>query len=332
MLCYSVFIASLLAKKEICTRNLGVVVLLCIIGALPYEILIARNMMQTGDVAGTLASAAFGQRWRGAVLNTSLSMGIVKENVLYILLNFPTPNVLLLFVGCLAMFRMSLHKGLRNILLGLLVLFFLFAFRYTVPDRYTFFIPFYCVASILIGLGAHFLQERGTSRIPVFLVLLFGLIPVGVYAAAPRLAGSIALNVGTRDDIPYRDDNEYFLRPWKTGYTGADRFADEALNLVEDNAVIYADITTVAPLLLARQVKGLRPDVAIVSGTINSEDAPEFDVQSLDCLLKDRPVYVVSAKAGYCPEFVLDNYDFVPVGILWQVVESEESIEPKRNR
>ena len=332
LLCYAVFIASLLAKKEICARDLGVVVLLFIIGALPYEILIVRNMIQTGDIAGTLGSALFGQRWRGAVLNTSLSMRIVKENILYILLNFPTPNILLLFAGCLAMFRVSLHRGMRNILLGLLVLFFLFAFRYTVPDRYTFFIPFYCVASILVGLGAHLLQERVTSRIPVFLVLLFGLIPVGVYAAAPRLAGKMQINVGTRDDVPYRDGDEYFLRPWKTGYNGADRFADEALNLVEDNAVIYADITTVAPLLLARQVKGLRPDVAIVSGTVNSEDAPEFDAGSLERLLKNRPVYVVSAKAGYCPEFVLDNYDLARTGVLWRVVESKELTEPAKNR
>ena len=332
LLCYAVFIASLLAKKEICARNLGVVVLLCIVGALPYEILIARNMIQTGDIGGTLASAFFGQRWRGAVLNTSLSMRIVKENILYILFNFPTPNVLLLFAGCLAMFKMSLHKGLRNVLVGSIVLFFLFAFRYTVPDRYTFFIPFYCAASILIGLGAHFLQERVKWRVLAFLVLFFGLIPVGVYAAAPTLAEKMQINIGTRDDIPYRDDSEYFLRPWKTGYTGADRFADEALALVEENAVICADITTAAPLLLAREVKGLRPDVAIVSGTINSEDAPRFDAQSLGRLLKDRPIYVVSIRPGYCPEFLLDNYDFARAGILWQVVESEEWTEPVPGR
>jgi len=332
LVCYAVFVVFLLAKRDISAGNLGVVVLLCIIGALPYEILIASNMIQTSDIAGTLASAAFGRRWQGAVLNTSLSTGIVKENILYILFNFPTPNIMLLFAGCLAMFRVSLHRGLRNVLIGLLVLFFLFAFRYTVPDRYTFFIPFYCVASILIGLGASLVQERVRSRVAFYLVLMFGLIPVGVYAAAPRLADGMEIKVGTRDDIPYRDDGEYFLRPWKTGYAGADRFADEALNLVEDNAVIYADITTVAPLLLARQVKGLRPDVAIVSGTVNSEDAPDFDAGSIARLLAERPVYVVSAKAGYCPEFLLDNYDFVRVGILWQVVESKELTESTKNR
>ena len=332
LLCYAVFVTFLLARREIRVRDLGMVVLLCVIGALPYEILIVKNVIQTGDIAGTLASAAFGQRWQAAVLNTSLSLRIVKENISYVLLNFPTPNILLVLVGCLAMFKMPLHRGLRNILLVLIVLFLAFAFRYTVPDRYAFFIPFYCTASIFVGLGVHFLQERFKSRLASFPVLIFSLVPVAVYGAAPMLAEKVQINVGTRDDIPYRGDSEYFLRPWKTGYRGADRFADEALDLVEDNAVIYADITTVAPLLLAREVRAKRPDVAIVSGTINSENAPIFDAQSLGRLLKSRPVYVVSAKPGYCPEFVLDNYDLARSGILWRVFEPQEQTEPTPKR
>jgi hypothetical protein len=332
LLCYAVFVTFLLAGREIRVRDLGIVILLCIVGALPYEILIVKNMIQTGDIPGTLASAAFGRRWQAAVLNTSLSMRIVKENISYILLNFPTPNILLVLVGCLAMFKMPLHKGLRNVLLVLIVLFLVFAFRYTVPDRYTFFIPFYCTASIVVGLGVHFLRDRFKSCSVKFLVFFFGLAPVAVYAAAPLLAEKIQINIGTRDDIPYRDDSEYFLRPWKTGYRGADRFADEALDLVEDNAVICADITTVAPLLLAQEVGGKRPDAAIVSGTINSENAPRFDARSLGRLLKDRPIYVVSTKPGYCPEFVLDNYDFARAGILRRVVEPQEQTEPKPKR
>ncbi len=332
LLCYAVFVIFLLARKEIRAEDAGIVVVLFIVGALPYEILIVKNMVQTGDIAGTLASVAFGRRWQAAVLNTSLSMKIAKENVLYILLNFPTPNVMLFFVGCLSLFRMSLHRGLRNVLLGLTALFLVFAFRYTIADRYTFFIPFYCMASILIGLGAHFVAERVKCRALAFLLLFFGLVPVGVYAAAPILARRIQVNIGTRNDIPYRDDGEYFLRPWKTGYTGADRFADEALEVAEDNAVICADITTVAPLLLARHVRPKRPDVAIVSGTLNSENAPRFDAQSLSELLRNRPVYVVSTEPEYCPEFVLDRCDFARAGVLWRVFGPQERTESTSNK
>ncbi len=324
LLCYVVFVIFLLVKKEIRAGDLAIIALLWILGALPYEYLIVSNIVQTGDVADTLASAAFGQRWRGAVLNTSLSVEIMKENFLYILLNFPTPNILLFLAGCLGLFKIQLSRGFRNVLLGLIVLFFVFAFRYTVPDRYAFFIPFYCMVSILTGLGAHLLQERTNRKVLVFCVLLFSFVPIGVYAAAPTLAGRMQLDIGARGDVPYRDDYEYFLRPWKTGYKGAENFADEALSLAQKNAVIYADTTAVAPLLLARQVNGKRPDVKIVSGTVNSRDAPKFNEQTIEQLLKEWPIYVVSPKPGYCPAFVLDNYDLVRVGILWQVVESEE--------
>lgn len=322
-ICYTVFVAFLLIKKEIHFRNLAIIVLLWIAGALPYEYLIVKNVMQTGDLTGTLASAAFGHRWQGAVLNATLSMGIVKENFLYILLNFPTPNFLLFFAGCFGLFKMSPGRGFRNVILALTVLFFLFAFRYTVPDRYAFFIPFYCLVSVMIGLGTDMLRSQKNLKVPLFLVLLFCMLPVGIYAAAPTLAGKMRLNIDTRNDIPYRDDYEYFLRPWKTGYKGAELFANEALDLLEDDAVIYADTTTVGPLLYLQEVKGKRPDVKIVSGTINSKDAPKFDEQSIGQLLKDRPIYVVSPKPGYCPTFVLDNYDFVRVGILWRIVESK---------
>jgi len=323
LLCYAVFVIFLLVKKEIRIRDLSIIVLMWIVGALPYEYLIVKNMIQTGDITGTLASAAFGKRWQSAVLNASLSMRLVKENFLYILLNFPTPNILLFFAGCVGLFKMSPSRSFRNVMLALIALFFLFAFRYTVPDRYAFFIPFYCVVSLLIGLGTYLLQGRTNRKAFAFLVLFFSLLPVGVYAALPTFARKMQLNIGTRDDIPYRDDYEYFLRPWKTGYRAAERFADEALSLVENNAVIYADATVVAPLLLAQQVNEKCPDVKIVSGTVNSKDAPKFNEHTIEQLLEDRVIYVVSPKPGYSPAFVLENYDVVRAGILWKVVERE---------
>jgi hypothetical protein len=155
------------------------------------------------------------------------------------------------------------------------------------------------------------------------LILFFSLLPVPVYAYAPSLAAKMQLDLGTRGDIPYRDDYKYFLQPWKTGYDGAERFAKQALEAVENNAVIYADSTTVAPLLYVQEVKGARPDVKIVSGTAKSKDAPRFDKTTIERLLQDGPIYVVSPKPGYCPAFVLDNYELVQAGLLWRVVGRE---------
>ena len=227
---------------------------------------------------------------------------------------------------------MSPGRSFKNVVLALTVLFFLFAFRYTIPDRYAFFIPFYCLVSILIGLGTDILRSQKNLKVPLFLVLLFCILPVGVYAALPSLAEKMQFNLGTRNDIPHRNDYEYFLRPWKTGYKGAERFAEEALDLPEDGAVIYADTTTVGPLLYLQDVKGKHPDVKIVSATVSSKGAPKFDERTIGQLLEAGPVYVVSPKSGYCPQFVLDHYDFIRAGILWQVVESEEQIEPITNK
>ncbi len=321
LLCYAVLVLYLLAAREIRLRDFTIVALLWITGALPYEYLIIKAITQTGNIAGTFASAAFGERWQGAVLNTSLSMQLAGENFLYILFNFPTPNILLLLAGCLGLSRISPRRAFRNVLLGSTVLFFIFASRYTVPDRYAFFIPFYCGVSILTGLGTCLLQDQMNRKAFAFLVVFFSLLPIGVYTAAPMVARRMHLNIGTRGDIPYRNDYEYFLRPWKTGHTGAGHFAREALDLAAENAIIYADATTAAPLLLAQEVEDKRPDVKIISGTLNSKDAPRFDAQNLGPLLEERAVYVVSSRPQYCPPFVLENYDLVQAGILWRVTK-----------
>jgi len=326
-LCYAVFFIFLLAKKNIHLRDLAIIVLLWIVGALPYEYLIIKNIIQSGDVTGNLASAAFGARWQGAVLNTSLSAKIIKENFLFILLNFPTPGFLLFFAGFFGLFNVSKNQGFRNVLLGLIVLFFIFAFRYNVPDRFVFFLPFYCMVSVFVGLGAYLLLEQINCKVFAVLVLLFGFLPVAVYAVAPAWAEKMQLNLGTRNNVPYRNDYKYFLQPWKTGYRGAERFADEALDGVENNAIIFADSTTVAPLLLMQEIKGRRPDVKVVSGVINSKNAPSFNEHTIEQLLQGRAVYVVSRREEYCPSFVLDNYELVPAGLLWKVVERENRRE-----
>jgi len=321
LLCYAAFIVVLLVKKHLHFRQLAIIILLWVVGALPYEYLIIKNIIQTGDLAGTLASAAFGNSWQGAVFNTSLSLKIVKENILFLLLNFPTPNSLLFFVGLFVLRKCSSEKAFSNIILALLLLFFLFAFRYTVPDRYAFFIPFYCVVSIFAGLGAHFLQRRINHQVFVCLVLILSLLPVPVYAVVPAVAEKVSFNLGTKRDIPYRNGYSYFLRPWKTGYRGTERFANEALDTVEDRAVIYADGTVAYVLLYAQQVEQKRRDVKIVSGRDSSEGAPVLNENTVAGLMADSAIYVVSPVKRYCPGFLLKNYDFVKAGVLWRVVE-----------
>ena len=322
--CYAVFFVVLSVKKSIRIRDLAIIVVFWAVGALPYEYLIIKNIIQSSDMWGTLASAAFGDSWQGDVLNASLSMKIVKENILFLGLNFPTPNILLFFVGCIGLFKISTSRAFRNIIVALAILFLLFAFRYTVPDRYAFFIPFYCVVSIVVGLGVYFLQTKVSNKAFVYLVVIFSLLPIGVYAAVPRAAEAMEIGIGLKRQVPYRDEYKYFLQPWRTGYRGADRFAFEALDSVDKDAIIYADGTTAYPILLAQQVGGEQKDVTIVSGHGSINNIDNYDEEKIDRLFGERAIYVVSAVERYCPSFLSERYDLVKSGVLYRAVEKED--------
>jgi hypothetical protein len=317
--CYLVLLLVLWARRSIRARDLGIIAALWALGALPYEYVVFENIVQHRDVLGTLASAAFGNRWRASVLNTTVSWRLLKEDVLFLAFNFPTPNALLFFAGLYGLHRMDSTTAFRRVIMALLVLFFVFAARYTVPDRYAFFLPFYCLAAVMIGVGVHEITRQGRPC-PVVLVAVFALLPVAVYALAPGLAQRWNLSLGTRQDIPYRNDYRYFLWPWRTGYMGAERFAQAALGTARPNAVICADSTTVAPLLYVQEVQGVRPDVKI-AGIVSSRGAPRVNEQTVEELMKERPVYVVSKQRGYCPAFILEKYSLAEAGVLWRVAK-----------
>jgi hypothetical protein len=323
--CYGLFVVILSVQRKIRLSNLGVIILLWVLGAGIYEYLIIKNIVLTGDVVGTLSSAVFGTSWQKAVLNTSVSAKTVFENLIFIALNFPTPNFILFFIGIRVLWKAAPSRSFANILTALLVLYFLFAFRYTVPDRYIFFIPFYGLVSVLIAVGANVLFERFNRKWIFVLMLVFTLLPMSVYFFTPTLARANYKALAQRRQLPYRDAYKYFLQPWKRGYHGTERFVDEALTSVEQNAIIYADTTTVYPLLYAQQVLGRRKDVKIVSTHHSSIGAPELNADTVSGLFRERAVYVVSPRSGYCPVFLRERFDFVAAGVLWRAVEKKET-------
>jgi len=71
-------------------KHLGGIVVFWLVGVSLYGYLVIKNMIVSGDVAGTLSGALFGTLWQGSVLNTSISLRIVAENIVFIVLNYPT--------------------------------------------------------------------------------------------------------------------------------------------------------------------------------------------------------------------------------------------------
>lgn len=319
--CYGIFLLSIVIRRQIGLKVLILFIVFWIIGAAPYEYLVFKNLIINNDVKSTIESALFGKTWQGAVLNTNLSGKLFLENAAFIALNFPTPNFLLLFVGLAVLYKKSPSISFASIILGMMVLYFVFAFRYTVADRHAFFLPFYCIAALFIGLGADWLLARYSGRKLCVLVMLLALLPVSSYFVTPAVAREYYKPLAKRRQRPYRDEYTYWLQPWKTGYDGAERFATETLESVEKDAVVYAYTTDVHAMLYVQEVKGIRPDVKIVSDYDHSEDAPVLDATSISEIMAERPFYVTSNLKGYYPSFLDERYDFVEKDLLYRVVE-----------
>ena len=316
--CYAVLLAGLVVKKRIGFRVVGVTAALWLIGASPYLYLIGKNIAVTGEVVGTMRSALFGHYWAEGVLNTQLTGRAIKENIMYILYSFPFPIILLGVWGLVRVGKFGPGRGFGWMVGVLLGLFFVFAFRYDVPDRYAFFIPFYCLVAVVIGAGAHTVLQIKRCRILAALMVALTLSYVPLYAIGPSLAKEKYTALGQRRQIPYRDSYEWFLLPWRTGYRNCEQFAAHALAGVADGAIIYADSTTVYALWFYQVINDYRLDVTIVADGL--DNAEEYDAEAVAALFGRRPIYVVSPVAGYCPGFLLEGYGFESAGVLSKLV------------
>ena len=326
--CYAVIAVILIVKKKIKLANLIAIVLLWIAGASAYLYLIAEYFAITGDLAATLKSAAFGSSWQHDVLNASLTGRIVLENIMYIGMNFPTPTALLGFVGIAFAWRRASHDKFAVLILVLTVVYLGFAFRYTVPDRYAFFIAFYMFAAILIGMGTACLDcifesaraRRSLTQMLRLAMLILALIPVGIYKVLPVMVEKHYPIFKNKRQLPYRDEYQYFLVPWNIGNRSAECFAQEALKSVEPGSIIMSDGTALYPLVITQQLKQQRPDVDIISGHGSYDNLSGYSKEQVGELLRSRPAYIVSPVKGYCPDFILEEFDFEKAGVLYRIV------------
>jgi hypothetical protein len=198
---------------------------------------------------------------------------------------------------------------------------FIFAARYPRPDQYSFFVPFYAVTGILIGLGAWAAIRRW--RWTCWAGLALAVVPIGLYAVLPGQARRMQLNLFGRE-IPYRDPYEFFLKPWQQGDHGVRRFCEETFAILPPNAMLFADPTPAGALFYLQEIEGKRKDVTIVFA---------WDGRPLNDLLKARPpdfvprwarpVYTVDTRPRYAPTPFIRDCKFVKEGILYRVLPPE---------
>ena len=318
--CYLVFIVWLVIGKKISIRQLLLLAAIWIVGAAPYEYLIIKELISTGDLAATINSALFGKSWSDAALNMSLSLSIVVQNFAFMVYSFPTPNILLIFVGIYAALKIVPERKLVIFLFSFLVLFLVFAFRYTVVDRYAFFIPFYCIAAIFLALGADVIITKIPRKGIAAAIMLFALLSPVVYAIVPFAMQRANIKLPTKREIPFRNDYTFFLTPWQSLDNSPALFAGAALKDLPADSIIIADGTTVYPLWYAQTVNGDNPDVKILSRHGSYQSPMPFPTDSeFDDLIKQGRIFVVTPEKDYCPVYLFENYDFVQAGVIYKV-------------
>ena len=275
------------------------------VGAMLLWLAIHIEYQRTGDLPGTLLSAVFG-RWKEAVFNLGRLGYLGKRSLLFFGLNFPTPLVLLALPGIRYSFTRMGNRPMAGLLLAGTLMYALFAVRYDVPNQNNFFLPMYALVAIYVGIGAAYIsQDHPKAWMAAAAVALLAL-PL-TYLGLSELARN-RIDLGTKRHIPYRDEYQYYLRPWQQGQQGPRRLVRELFAKLPPGAVIMADSTPYFPLQYAHEVEGQRLDLRILDiGELTWADA-----RALKCR-----VFTLSSQPGYYPRWVEEGcylHDFPLAG------------------
>lgn len=279
-----------------------------LVSTIPYSALVGYYAAKTGDWRFILQSATSG---RFGATPRQLRSTTILRGMAAVILNYPTLLILLAIPGALRLRRFA-DPLFAFVFLAATVIQFLFPLTYAVPDQYSFFVPFYALAAVLIGVGAYGLLRRRAWQIilPVFAVL-----PAAVYAAAPTVARRANLKLFNRS-LPYRDPYDFFLKPWKCGDRGQRRYVTEVFEQLPPNAVLFTSFTTRFMLEFVQDSEHRRTDVLIT-------DSPA-DLNAL----WHRPVYANDADAKDFPAVLRDRCAPKPEGLLWKLTPPPEPLPP----
>ncbi len=332
----SLAVYAVLVLAELCRRRLPAVVLVAMLAAWCLGASIYLGMivdrLAAGDSAGeVLRSALFGGAGGGGyaakALNPLPGLRQLRDSVICLAMNYPTPLALLMIPGAAAIVRKR-HDPTAAVVAGLAVIHLVFAVRYDVPDQFTFFIPTIVLLAVVLAFGVErFLRAGGRTRMAW--AVAGALLPVAVYLPLPQVAREFGIGPGGAQEVPYRDAYTYFLHPWKFGEAGPRRFADEVLKTLAPDAFLWADGTAVRPVQYLKITQKRRPDVTVFP-PLNPRDEEDgrFGRARLQPWLDDSRFYVVTPRVPYAPRWLLEEYELEQEGVVWRVVGLKGRAEP----
>jgi hypothetical protein len=332
---YATVAVWLVAKRRLAARWLAVAAVAWLAGAGIYTAQTAHLALREGvTLAEAVHSALFGG-YADAVLNVSAVSDHPLPNALLGGLNFVN---LLLPLAVFGWIRLRRWTGTPApaALAAITVIEAVFVLRYPVPDQFTFLLPTLVMVALAAGLGAAAIA-RGSRRrrwaVVAACAVSIAAMPA-LYAAAPHLAQAAGVHRVRARELPFRNELNYWLEPWKHDETSAARFAREAVDRAADaGGVIVADNTAVWPLLLERRRRGGPENVAV---QLYDDPLPPYlprkqkhrrdpaavarSKRAFREALAGRALYVVSPERA--PEGLAADADFEPLGngVLYRVL------------
>jgi hypothetical protein len=332
---YVVAAIVLIARRRLPAWSLAVAAGAWIAGAGLYLGLIAAEIARGASVLATVRSALFGVAYRDEVLNAGLAWdGVRRFNLAVMVANVLGPQ--LLCVVSALWLRRAAGKPLAAALGAIVAIQLLFVVRYNVPDQFTFFLPALVMINILAAVGMAHLSARSSRAAWV----LGGLVAAWIVAsslvlmAAPRLIDAAGINIDRQRQLPFRNEARYWLVPWKRTERSAEYFASSVFHGKPEapapgHAIIVADPTAFYPLALAQRLDRARAELLIVGGHEPWPiPHPDRDLDGFWAAVGDRPLYVVSPIAGYCPKALLESARFQQEGLLWRATRLSAGPQP----
>jgi len=243
-------------------RHVGGAILAGVAGGLPFLLPVAYTLATQG-LGHFLDRATGTAETRGKIFayTGAEQLGAIARCTLLSLYQFPSPALVLGLAGLIRFVRRG--GRLRLFLLGGLLLNTVFAIGYRESHQYELLATSYLLFSFLAGAGAAAAGRiLATAGRRAATLAACALAPIAVYALTPIILRATETQLPIRA-LPYRDAAWHFLFPPKTGWRGAERFAEEGLAKLPPDAVVMADWSTWGPLLYVQEDRGLRRDVTV---------------------------------------------------------------------
>jgi len=301
---YVVAVVILIAKRRMSVGALAASIVAWLAGAGVLLGLVIAQGAATGEWVAAIQSALFGASWRGDVLAAPTSAPVT--GAMCILLNWPFASLVPVLVGWALMLRRA-GRGFGAVLIAVAAIHLLFAIRYPVPDQFMFLLPTHALLAVGAAVGLARIGRMVGRRREIILgavAVSLVLTPV-LYGVTPAILQRTGRSIRPGRSWPYRDENRYWITPWKFNEQSADRFARMALDVAEPDAEILPAGMATPPLQVLQRATGYRRDVRVLllGADLVAPGAAAGD--DLRNYLTEQVVYAVAA-------------DPVPIPAAWR--------------